>query len=80
MSRKRKVLGLEEIVDVIRKFDKGSSCRAISSEIKVLKTQVQSIVRYREDILKRWETGKRSNKKYVKPRTVGYEGLDRLVW
>ena len=27
MPRKRKVLTLEERVDVIRKFDKGSSCR-----------------------------------------------------
>ena len=52
MSRKRKVLNLEERVGVIRKFDKGSSCRAISSEIRVGKMQVQSIVRDREDILK----------------------------
>ena len=44
------------------------------------KTQVQSIVRYKEDILNRWETGQRSNKKYVKPRMADYEGLDRLVW
>ena len=80
MSRKRKVLNLEERVGVIRKFDKGSSCRAISSEIRVGKMQVQSIVRDREDILKRWESGERSNKKYVNPRTAGYEDLDGLVW
>ena len=57
MSRKHKVLSLEERVDVIKKFNKGSSCHAISSEIRVGKTQVQSIVRDREDILKRWESG-----------------------
>ena len=57
MCRKQKVLSLKEIVDVIRKFDKGNSCHTISSEIGVGKTQVQSIVRDREDILKRWESG-----------------------
>ena len=57
MSRKCKVFSLEERVDVIRKFNKGSSCCAISSKIRVGKTQVQSIVRDREDILKQWESG-----------------------
>lgn len=34
----------------------------------------------RDDILKRWESGERSDKKYIKPRTAGYEDLDKLVW
>ena len=57
MSRKRKVLSLEERVKVLKKIDEGKSCRAVSIELGVGKTQVQSIVKEREDILKRWENG-----------------------
>ena len=80
MSRKRKVLSLEERVSVLKKVDEGKSCRAVSNKLGVGKTQVQTIVKEREDILRRWESGKRSNKKYVKPRTAGYDDLDKLVW
>ena len=80
MSRKRKVLSLEERVSVLKKVEEGKSCRAVSNELGVGKTQVQTIVKEREDILRRWESGERSNKKYVKPRTAGYDDLDKLVW
>ncbi len=31
-------------------------------------------------VLRRWESGERSDKKYVKPRTAGYNDLDKLIW
>lgn len=80
MSRKRKVLSLEERVNTLKKVDKGKSCRAVSSELDVWKTQIQTIVKEREDILRRWESRERTTKKYVKPRTAGYDNLDKLVW
>ena len=80
MSRKRKVLSLEERVNVLKKIDEGKSCRAASTELGVGKTQVQTIVKERKDIMKRWESGERSSKKYVKPRTMGYDDLDKLMW
>ena len=58
MSRKRKVVSLEERVHVLKKIDKEKSCRAVSSELGIGKTQVQTIVKKREDILRRWESGK----------------------
>ena len=57
MSRKRKVLSLEERVNVLKKIDKGKSCPAVSSELGIRKTQIQTIVKEREDILRRWESG-----------------------
>ncbi len=58
--RKSEVLTLEERVSVIKKADSGTSCRAIASEFGVGKTQVQIIVKEKEDIMKRWEEGERS--------------------
>lgn len=63
-NRERNVLTLEERVKVLKKVDEGKSCRAISSELGVGKTQVQE----RDDIMKRWESGECSIKKYVKPK------------
>ena len=80
MSRKRKVLTLEERVSVIRNADSGSSCRAIAAELGVGKTQVQTIVKDREDIMRKWEEGERCTAKYSKPRAVGYEDLDKIMW
>ena len=58
MSRKRKVLSLEERVSVLKKVDEGKSCRAVSNELGVGKMQVQTIVKEREDIEKmgKWRT------------------------
>ena len=80
MSRKRKILTLEERVAVLKKADEGKSCRAIAIEVGVGKTQIQTIVKEREEILKNWESGQRSDRKYSKPRTAGYEDLDKIVW
>lgn len=44
------------------------------------KTQIQNIVKDREDIKKRWEAGEHKEKKYVKVRKVGYDELDEVVW
>ena len=47
---------------MLKKVDEGKSCRAVSNELGVGKTQVQTIVKEREDILRRWESGERSIK------------------
>jgi len=80
MSRKSKVLTLEERVSVIKKVDSGSLCRAIAAETGVGKTEVQTIVKEKEDIMKRWEAGERSAAKYCKPRVDGYDNLDKIMW
>ena len=80
MSRKRKILTLAERVAVLKKVDQGMSCRAIAIEVGVGKTQVQNIVKERDEIMKQWESEERSDKKYGKTRAVGYEDLDKIVW
>ena len=79
MSRKKKVLGLQERVGVLKKVEEGKSCHAISTELGVGEWQVHTIVKEKDDIMKGWESGECSNKKYVKPRIAGYEDLDKLV-
>ena len=78
--KNRKVMSLKERINVLKKIDEGKSCHAISSELGVGKTQIQAIVKERDDIQRRWESGEQSDKKYVKPRTAGYNDLDKLVW
>ena len=45
-----------------------------------LESQIQATVKERDEIERRWESGERSDMKYVKPRTAGYNDLDKLVW
>ena len=80
MSRKRKVLTLEERVSVLKKVGDGKSCRSIALELGVGKTQIQSIVKEKDELTKRWESGSRADAKYSKPRTASYEDIDEVMW
>ena len=80
MSRKRKVLTLEERVSVLKKVGDGKSCRSIALELGVGKTQIQSIVKEKDELMKRWESGSRADAKYSKPRTASYEDIDEVMW
>ena len=77
--RKRNVLTLEERVSVLNKIKKGQSCRSIAEEIGVGKTQIQNIIKDKEDILKRWAAGESSHKKCTKVRKTYYEEVDKVV-
>ena len=79
-SRKRKVLCLRKRVVVLSKIDSRKSCRSVAGKIGFGKTQIQGIVRDGENILKIWEAGEHSEKKYTKVRRTGYEDLDKVVW
>lgn len=76
MAKKQKVLTVEERFAVLKKANEGKSCCAISIKLGVGKTQIQTIVKERDDLMKRRESGQRSDKKY---RTAGYEDLDKLI-
>ena len=67
-SKKRKALTLEEKVKVIRLNEKGESVRRIAAELDVGKTQIASIVKSREEVLKQWEDGAASGRKILKAR------------
>ena len=79
-SRKRKILTLEEQIAVLDKVESGKSCCSVAEEIGVGKTQVQNIVRDKEDMWKRWAAGECLDRKYTKFRKTGYEELDKVVW
>ena len=55
-TKKRKVVTQEERINALKKIDEGKSCRAVSSELGVGKTQIQAIVKERDDIQRRWES------------------------
>jgi len=58
MSRKRKVLNLEEGISGIRKSESGKSCQAIAEDLRVGKTQIQTIIHKKTIVLQKWEAGK----------------------
>ena len=77
MSRKREVLSQEPGGENKKRRRKVLLCsfkRTWRQE-----TQVQTIVKEMEGIFRRWESSEQSSKKYVKPRTAGYDDLDKLV-
>jgi hypothetical protein len=80
-SRKRKILTLEKRVDVIKRNEKGQSCRSIAAELQVGKTQIQSIIRDKDEIMKMWTTGSvNSDAKFFKVRKTTYHEIDSKLW
>lgn len=80
-SKKRKVLTLEQRVDVLSQFDKGQSCRSIASKLDVGKTQIQSIISNRDSIMVQWKDGSRgAARKYLTAKRSAYTDLNNLVW
>lgn len=78
---KRKVLTLEDRVNVIKMKDTGKSALAISKEIGCGKTQIQNIIRDRDSVMSLWQSGNgRADQKNVKQRKLCYGDIDQLVW
>ena len=51
-----------------KEADKGKLSHAFAIEFGVGKTKVYSVVKEREQIMKKWEIGECSDRKYSKPR------------
>jgi len=56
-SKKRKVMTLDEQVRVIKLSNQDDLARKIAASLGVGKTQVQTVIRNKEEILKEWESG-----------------------
>ena len=79
MASKRKILTLQQRVDVIKRIDAGLSVWAVALDVGCGKTQIGRILGQKADILKDWEAGCRADLK-IKRRTTQYEELNCLVW
>ncbi|KAH3775866.1 hypothetical protein DPMN_177275 [Dreissena polymorpha] len=55
MASKRKFLTLEERVKVISLLGEGHSCRRVASDLGVGKTQIQSILKRKHEIMDEFE-------------------------
>lgn len=78
---KRKMLTLEEKVKVLRLNEKGEKAKIISLSMEVGMTQIYSICRNRDAILKEWESGNTSSqRKILKPRRQIYADLNERIW
>ena len=58
----------------------GRSHHAIVVEVGVGKTQIQTIIKDREEITKKWKYEDRSEMINSKPTIAGYENLKKIVW
>ena len=79
-DRKRKILTLEQRLEVIKQLDSGKSCRKVAEDFGCGKTQIARCKTERVDILKEWESGSRSDLKYVKKRKTVYDVVNSLTW
>ena len=78
--RKRKHLTLAERVKVIEKSSKGEASKNIALSFGVGKTQIQSILSDKDNILKRWEAGESSTCKLSKSRKCLYQPINDKVY
>ena len=67
---RRKILTLDDHVDVLKWIDNGESCRSIAAAVNCGKSQISRIRSDRAAILKEWASGTRYDLKYVKRRNV----------
>ena len=63
---RRKILTLDDRVDVLKRIDNGKSCLSIVAAVNCGKSQISRIRSDRAAILKEWESGARYDLKYVK--------------
>ena len=77
---KRKMLTLDDRVDVLKRIDNGESCRSITAAVNCGKTKISRIRNDKAVILKEWESGARCGLKYVKRCKGTYGELNTLVW
>ena len=77
---KRKVLTLQEKIDVIEKSSKGKSSREIAAHYQCGKTQITNIIANKEKILEEWEKGANCEQRYIKRRKTEYSDLNQQVW
>ena len=56
---RRKILTLDDRVDVLKRIDNGESCRSIAAAVNCGKSQISRIRSDRAAILKEWESGAR---------------------
>lgn len=59
----RKILTLEERINVLKEIDKGKSCRQVAEELGVGKTQIQSIKKRKRELLDDFENNAPSDRK-----------------
>lgn len=79
-SRKRKILCLEERVKVLKLCERGESCRKVASDFGVGKTQIQAIMKNKDEIMKHWDGGVAGERKILTARRCAYGDLNEKVY
>lgn len=79
-KRKRKALTLKERVTVIKRSDQGETAIEIANSLGVGKTQIQTIIKEKEVILRRWYGGESGDRKLSKIRRTASTVIDEQIW
>lgn len=78
--KKRKILTLEERINVIERNEKGETARKIAVSLSVGKTQIQNVIKDKESIRNEWQKGAQAQRKYATARRTVYGDLNERVW
>ena len=61
-------------------LDSGKSIRAVAEKFDCGRTQISNIKLEKDSVMHEWETGGRTDIKYIKKRKTTYEDLNTRVW
>jgi hypothetical protein len=64
----------------LKQLDSGKSMRTIAEKFDCGRTQISNIKLEKDAIMREWESGGRTDLKYVKKRKTVYEDLNNRVW
>ena len=78
-AKKRKALSLSDRVRVLERATNGRSARQIAKEFDVGKTQIQGILKRKEEILRDYSSGASQGQKRRRLSTTGNELINKLT-
>lgn len=76
----RKVLTLEDRIKVIERCEAGGSSRQVGDEFGCGRSQIQTIMKQKDEILQKWHEGMNADVKYLVPRNLVYADVDEHVF
>lgn len=78
--KKRNMLNLQQKVSVLEMTASGRTSRTIAAQLSVGKTQINNIVRSREDIMRQWHAGLSGTRKSLHMRKCTYAEVNERVY
>ena len=78
--KSRKLLTLEDRIKVIERWESGASSRQVGNEFGYSRSQIQTIMKQKDEILQKWYERMNAEVKYLVPRNLVCADVDKHVF